>query len=349
MDLGSRGHRKLKSNDCCTLLEFMSSMLQEVIPAGNYQDQLCTMIGLDGIGEQDNLTLGMLPSITCSALGGDPIKSDPVTAAWQFIRLAAKLFDDVEDGEIGDRSAVVNNLATGCLLIAHAALEKLTEHGISCEVSQWVRKEFNQACLQACAGQHVDLSTRWDRFVPSPDGWLEVAQAKSGVLFAWASWAGAVVADVSEEVQTGFWEFGLHLGILIQIADDFNGIWSSFDKTDLSSLRVNLPICYAYFVADEIERDDLLKILNNVNKGNRQSISKGQDLLSDLGSQKLMLAAAQVQRYQALNTISRINLSTPERHRLSNLLDNTFPALVHLTIPCHEIISTNKPNPFYTE
>jgi geranylgeranyl pyrophosphate synthase len=216
-------------------------------------------------------------------------------------------------------------------------------------VSQWLRKEFNKACLQACAGQHVDLSTRWDRFVPSPDGWLEVAQAKSGVLYAWASWAGAVVADVSEEVQTGFWEFGLHLGILIQIADDFNGIWSSFDKTDLSSLRVNLPICYAYFVADEIERDDLLKILNNVNKGNRQSISRGQDFLSDLGSQKLMLAAAQVQRYQALNTISRINLSTMERQRLSNLLDNTFPALIHFTIPCHEIISTNRSNPYYTE
>jgi geranylgeranyl pyrophosphate synthase len=329
-------HRKHRPNISLTLPEFFSKVIQESVPEGSYQHNLETMAASYCRGSQDDLALDLIPSITCSAASGDLIKAIPVTAAWQLIRLAAKLFDDVEDGEAGDRSAEVNNLATGYLFASYTAFEKLVELGTSCEQSQRVRKRFNQACLQTCAGQDVDLSTRWDREVPTPDDWQEVARSKSGVLFAWASWAGAVVAGASQEVQDSFWEYGLHLGILVQIADDYNGIWNSPLKTDLSAYRVTLPISYAHFVANPDERNTLLSLLREANLGAADAKSEGRDLITALGTQKFILAAAQVQRHEAVEAIRRLCLSNQADESLYTLLDNTFPALVHLPLISYE-------------
>lgn len=336
MELESTGHLKRKSKVFFTLPEFISGIIQEAVPEGEYQRRLETTATSIVRDSQEEHTLNFLPSIACSAVMGDSDFAIPITAAWQFIRLAAKLFDDVEDGESRDRASEVTNLATGYLFAAHTALEKQTEYGISQEQSQRVRNGFNRACLQTCAGQDVDLSTRWDRTIPTPDDWLEIARAKSGVLFAWASWAGAVVAGTSKELPTCFWEFGLHLGILVQIADDYNGIWSSPFKTDLSAYRVTLPISYADYVANHDERDTLLSFLREANQGNIELTLKGRDLISSLGAQKFILAAAQIQRCEAVEAISHNCPSNLASQRLVTLLDKTFPALVHLPLTPYE-------------
>lgn len=335
LELGLTHHRKQKASDFSRVSDLISSIIRESIPESEYQRRL-EMMAAPIQGSQSDLTLELLPSITCLAAAGNPAKAIPVTAAWQLIRLAAKLFDDVEDGEIGDRSAEVNNLATVCLFVAHVALEKLPEYGISRVQSQRVRKRFTQACLQTCNGQDVDLSTRWDRIVPTPDDWLEIARAKSGVLFAWASWAGAVVAGASQETQVGFWDYGLHLGILVQIADDYNGIWNSPIKSDLSSYRVTLPISYAHFVANQDDWSTLLNLLREANLGIADAATKGRALITALGTQKFILAAAQVQRHEAVAAISHKCLSNRANRRLSTLLEKIFPALIHLPLPSHE-------------
>lgn len=321
-----------RPNISLTLPEFISEIIRESIPEGKYQRYLESVAVSHCGGSRDDLSLDLIPIITCRTVSGDPAKAIPVTAAWQLIRLAAKLFDDVEDGEAGDRSAEVNNLATGCLFIAYEALEKLTEYGISWEQSHRVRRRFNQACLQTCAGQDFDLATRWDREIPTPDDWMEVARAKSGVLFAWASWAGAMVAGVGQELEDSFWEYGLHLGILVQIADDYNGIWNSSLNTDLSAYRVTLPVSYAHFVANLDERNVLMNLLREANLGNAVAISKGRNLITTLGAQKFILAAAQVQRHESIEVMRRVCLSNQASESLSILLDNTFPALVHLLL-----------------
>lgn len=259
-----------------------------------------------------------------------------ITAAWQLIRLAAKLFDDVEDGESRDRSAEFTNLATGYLFAAHMPLEKLPEYGIPWEPYQRLKKEFNRACLETCAGQAVDLSTRWDRAVPTPDDWLDVARAKSGALFAWASWAGALVARASTEVQDALWEYGLHLGILVQIADDYNDIWDSPSRSDLSTQRVTLPVSYAHFVANNDERECLISMIRGTTQGQPDALSKERNLLTALGAQKFMLAAAQAQRQAAIEAINYIGLSNPANQKLVTLLNKTFPALVQFPHTSHE-------------
>lgn len=333
MKSGLPGHRKRNSSSSSTFSEFISGIIRDAVPVGNYQGHLATT-AVSIISSQDELTLHFLPSISCGSLGGNPDKAVPITAAWQFIRLAAKLLDDVEDGEIRDHGAQTTNMGAGYLFAAYSALEKLAESGFSYEHVNRVIKRFNQACLHTCAGQDTDLTFRWGQIVPTPDDWLEVAQAKSGMLFAWASWAGAVAAGADEELQDVLWKYGLQLGILVQIADDYNGIWSTTVKTDLSGNGVTLPLSYAYFVSSKDEREILLNLLQEANLGNTEAISKARDLLSTLDAQRFILAAAQVQRCRAIETIRKPGLSRLDSQKLIILLNKVFPALVHLsTIP----------------
>lgn len=332
-------HRNPKSNAILALPEFISEIIHESVPVGRYQRQLETTAVSRCGGSQDDLILDLLPLITCRAAAGDPNKAIPVTTAWQMIRLAAKLYDDVEDGEVGERNAEVNNLATGYLFLAYVALDKLKGYRISRVPFQRVRREFHQACLHTCAGQDVDLITRWNQKTLTPDDWLEVARSKSGALFAWASWAGALVAGASLEEQDCLWKYGLHLGTLVQIADDYNGTWGSPSKSDLSAQQMSLPVSYAFFVANKDERDHLKGILQEVNLGNSTALKTEQDLLTALGAQKFILAAAQTQRQEAIEAIKCDNLY---KQHLAILLDRAFPALAQLSLTPHEI------NPFCT-
>lgn len=145
--------QKRKSNSISSLPEFVSGIIRESIPEGDYQRRLEGMAASLIRDFQDKVTLNFLPSISTGAVVEDSNKSIPITSAWQLIRLAAKLYDDAEDNESGSIDGKAINLATGFLFAAHAALDKLPEYGISQEQSQRVKTEFNRACLQTCAGQ----------------------------------------------------------------------------------------------------------------------------------------------------------------------------------------------------
>ncbi len=326
-------HRHRKPNITLSQTEFISEIIQGFVPEGKYLRQLETTAVSHCGGSLDDLTLDLLPLITGRAVAGDSNNAIPITTAWQMIRLAAKLYDDVEDGEVGERNAEVNNLATGYLFLAYVALDKMIGYGISQEQFQRVRREFHKACLQTCAGQDLDLITRWNQEPRTPDDWLEVARSKSGVIFAWASWAGALVAGASLEMQNCLWKYGLHLGILVQIADDYNGTWGSPSKSDLSAQQMSLPVSYAFFVANKYERDHLNGILREVNLCNPEALVTEQDMLTALGAQKFILAAAQTQRQEAIDAIECGNLYN---QHLVTLLDRAFPVLTQLPLTPHE-------------
>jgi geranylgeranyl pyrophosphate synthase len=186
--------------------------------------------------------LDLLPLLACQALGGQPRQAIPLLAAWRLLRLSAKLLDDVADGESASTPAEAIDLATGLLFLAPLALEELLKRGVPASRIARLRVGMHAAGLRACAGQFGELASPDEL---DPEGWLEIASAKSGVSFAWAGWAGALVAGDDKGTLARFYEFGLHLGILLQVADDFNGIWGSAGANDLGNTRPNLATCYA--------------------------------------------------------------------------------------------------------
>jgi geranylgeranyl diphosphate synthase type I len=248
-----------------------------------------------------------------------------------LVRLAAKLLDDVEDGESEGAPAEAINLATGLLFVAPLVLRGLLEQGISGDCVLCLEEALLRAELYACAGQHIDLATgQSDIDDVGPDTWLEIAQGKSGSLLGWAAWAGALVAGADEGVLSGYHAYGCHLGVLLQVADDFKGVWSPGGVCDLVAGRPNLPVCYALHVAGEKERIQLETLLAQAVRGDRQAKAQAQQLLIDLGAQGYTLVVARVQHQLAVTALQRAGCIKPADENLVAVLDRAMPALEFL-------------------
>jgi geranylgeranyl diphosphate synthase type I len=105
------------------------------------------------------------------------------------------------------------------------------------------------------AGQHNDLTLQ----EPSLEQCWQIAAAKSGAWFALACRSGARLATADTIRLERFREFGHHLGVLIQIRDDIDGLWSKDgSRSDLVNWpRWTLPVAYAMTVVGVAERDRL--------------------------------------------------------------------------------------------
>lgn len=310
----------------------MARLVREVLgegdPGTTYRRHLLTALDEWAEPDTDIPTISSLPRLVCEASGGDPFLAAPVTAAWQLVRMAAKLFDDIEDGQLsGDLSEGIN-LATGLLFLASLALGDLPERAVSVERVHTLNQMLNRAMLRACAGQHLDLAARRTGTTAiDPNAWLDIARAKSGELLAWAAGAGALVAGADECTLACYREYGSHLGVLLQVADDLNGVWGPDGPSDLAAGGLTLPVCYALSVVQGPERIRLSGLLERAGQGDEVAEAQAREWLIDLGAQGYLLAVAQIQRQQALAALRRANPVSPAGEQLAALLDRVLPAL----------------------
>jgi octaprenyl-diphosphate synthase len=80
---------------------------------------------------------------------------------------------------------------------------------------------------------------------------MDVIRAKTGTLFATASELGAVLCQQSEQTITAMREYGMHLGIAFQLADDALDYHASSEALgknrgdDLAEGKITVPLVYA--------------------------------------------------------------------------------------------------------
>jgi geranylgeranyl diphosphate synthase type I len=310
-----------------TIEQVVQSALDGSTLEAVYRQELLQAIGRLWKSRADEPNIAALPVLTCQASGGEPHTAVSAAEAWQIARLAAKLLDDVEDGECETAPAEAINLATGLLFTASLTLRESLEVGIPVNRVLRLERALYRAGLRACAGQHADLVGRSRIDGTPPDTWLEIARKKSGSLLGWAAWAGAVLAGADERAVCGYYDYGRHLGVLLQVADDFSGAWSPDGTCDLTGRRPILPVCYALHVAQEKERDRLGALLDQASGGDRAAEAQAQQLLIDLGAQGYTLVVAKIQRQRAVASLRRAGCVPPADHSLVILLDMTMPAL----------------------
>jgi geranylgeranyl diphosphate synthase type I len=199
-----------------------------------------------------------MPALCCAAVGGDQQDAEIVAAAWALLYTALHLLDSVEDADACDEpwaqagTGAAINLSTGLIASAGSMLCELEQHGMRPDTAQDIRRNFFQTLLHMTGGQHTDLT------LPEPtlaQCW-QIAASKSGAWFALGCYAGArVVTDDTLRLER-FRQFGQHLGILVQIGDDLDGLWPEPSaRSDLVNWpRWTLPVAYAMTVIDAAER-----------------------------------------------------------------------------------------------
>jgi geranylgeranyl pyrophosphate synthase len=289
--------------------EFLWSLLEERLLSGTEQE-----------------SLSLLPSFTCWACGKAAADAYSVTAAWQLVRLSAKILDDIEDEQCHDPVGPLANAAVALLTLAQQILQRSSP--LSKVQIRQLLTGLQQAMLNAAAGQHVDLMTRTEAGSAclDPSGWLDVALAKTGALVAWAAEAGAIVAGAPSITVAAYATYGRHLGVLLQLADDFNDAWREDLPTDLIHAHLNLAVTYALWVGSESQVTLLRSQLRAARTGQRETLSAVRELLVDMGAQAYFVTIAELHRQNAAAALER---AAPHSDQgsvvLRDLLGRTFP------------------------
>jgi len=250
------------------------------------------------LDEERHTPFLLLPVLCCQAAGGDEHQATAVAAAWFLLYLAAKVLDDVEDEDalqspwyaVGVPQAI--NAATGLIFASQLALAYLPRMGVGREFAFFLIEDFNRTILRMCAGQHADLA---EASISSLECYLRIAGARSGQFFALACRAGALLG--TNEVAS-YSEFGYNLGVLIQICDDFEGVWNPRGRSDLMAGKRTLPVIYALTVAPPSIRTRLERLLAKA-ISEREAEEETRGVITELGAPLYLLIEAQIHRQRA--------------------------------------------------
>jgi octaprenyl-diphosphate synthase len=103
----------------------------------------------------------------------------------------------------------------------------------------------------------------------SENEYMEVIRRKTAVLFQGACRVSAVLADASGQKKAGLSEYGHHLGMAFQMADDLldytaqSSLLGKHVGADLREGKITLPIIHALKNASQAEADRMVAIIGN--------------------------------------------------------------------------------------
>lgn len=263
-----------------------------------------------------------LPELCCRAAGGDPTLAEGVTSAWNSLYFAPYLLDGVADGDApacdsGERVT----LAAACISSANLLLMTGSQPDISTSVFQAIQKDFQRTVLIACNGQVNDLTLS----TPTLEQCWQVTREKTGEFYALACRSGARVATEDQKCILSFSDFGLHLGMLVQIGDDMNGLWSENDHpSDLFNGKWTLPVAYAMEVSPESKQRQLQQYLRAM-KVEPLAEEKALEIIIESGAMLYLVAKANWHCSRAEKSIRRAAQPGNERDKLLELLARTVP------------------------
>jgi geranylgeranyl pyrophosphate synthase len=278
-------------------------------------------------GEEAKSSFAFLPIWTCQAAEGDPHQAVTVSAAWCVLHTAALLLDDVEDGELDRKPwppmtpSQAINVATALTSVAQLLLGCMGRWGVTDSLALALSQAVNQAFLQVCAGQHLDLAAT----LSSLEGYWRMAAGKSGGCFAVACRAGAMVAGADSAQIARYAEFGRQLGILVQISDDFNGTWNSPGPGDLVPGSKSLPVIYALSVGSPETQAQFLDLLPRA-RTSEAALAEARQMLIDLGALHYMVVQAETHRRRAQEALPLPGQDRDAYDQLVALLNRVMPA-----------------------
>jgi geranylgeranyl pyrophosphate synthase len=269
----------------------------------------------------------LLPCWCCQSAGGGFCSATPVAAAWGLLYAASHILDDVEDGDVSDSfgphsgASRMLNASTGLIVSVPLILRELCHQEVSEALIGELVADFHLSAIRMCGGQHCDLT----QAESSLESAWQIAELKSGGGFALACRAGARLATDKFELLEAYTRFGHHLGMLIQIADDAGGLWSTEGhKSDLvCGSEGTLPAAYAMSVLPQEGRARLRTCLQAA-KQSPAAEAEARCLIEGAGAGLYLAAKATEHHRKAKAALEKACPPSYAREKLMDLLGSTI-------------------------
>lgn len=131
---------------------------------------------------------------------------------------------------------------------------------------------FNQAAMQVCEGQQMDMDFETKETVTLPE-YLQMIELKTSVLLAASLKMGAVLGGAGERNQNLLYQFGKKLGIAFQVQDDYLDAFGDPDKFgkqvggDIVANKKTFLWIHALEVASASQKKELEKLRDDTGAG----------------------------------------------------------------------------------
>jgi len=218
---------------------------------------------------------------------------------FEYLHVATLLHDDVIDTADMRRGKKAAHLVFGAaetVLTGDYLLSKSLS--IACETGKMeiiqlaarITSEMTQGELLQMKNQRNPHLTQ--------DDYFQIVHSKTAVLMQAACESGAILADASQEVIESVSNYGKHMGIAFQIADDIldyiadTKILGKKVGADLREGKLTLPVIYTLQKASEQERAFIEKMIQDVHFS-FSDFEKLIDIMENLGSISFCLDKAQ--------------------------------------------------------
>ena len=167
----------------------------------------------------------LLPLLIYETVGERPYQEIlPLTAAWSLQLAASHLLDEVQDTPLPKTTSWCEQVSTAVLALGAANIA-LAQQQIGREHLPEIIAAMGEITVTGIVAQQDELrrsgtwATSWATSWSKEDYFYNIA-SKSAAIIATGIWLGAILTVVDEQSVTMLQEFGLALGMAMQIADD---------------------------------------------------------------------------------------------------------------------------------
>ena len=194
------------------------------------------------------------------------------------------------------------------------------------EVLPQVLSLFSKTAAQVCEGQQYDMNFENIPYITMED-YISMISLKTAVLIACSAKMGALIAGAPEKVAQALYDFAHTLGIAFQIQDDFFdtfGQGNVFGKKiggDILNNKKTWLLVESYKVADNLQRQQLDKIMAMTAQQGEEKISAMQQMYCSLGIKKAAEKAIMEYYNNALGIIGKLNLTPAQNQQLIKFAD----------------------------
>lgn len=261
---------------------------------------------LDVLEDQSVDDLAILPLASCVAVGGSSQEAIPIAAAWKVLNLAIRILDDLEDQD--DDTALWTLIGLPRAFNFAGALYALCNKMLV--KAPWppnkyktINDEFIQATIRLAAGQDRDLHG----FTYSLESCWRIMEDKNASAFELACTTGAMCGTTNATLISACRSFGYHLGIIVQLFDDFEGIWEPTRTSDLVRGKITLPIIYG-LTTQHNRKEELQQLI--MDRDFSSDSNQILEILDSIDTRHFMVWTALRERERALKTL----LNCPGKH-----------------------------------
>ena len=250
------------------------------------------------VGEQPSYA-ELLPLLTCQAVGGSAELAIPVVAAWLFYNLASDLFDDLVDQDGKQRvwnewapgramSVGLGLVAAAQICLSHLETESATQRAIV--------HRYGQTMAIAAREQH------YQERVCSLEAYCKHIVGKTGSVLATVAWSGARLHTKDEVLLNAFYDYGMAVGVMVQLLDDLRDLRPRDRLSDLTASTFTLPVIYALSRTEHPQHTNLVGLLAG-DLTDRENINAIGDILHEMGSTTYALSLIKVYEQKALSAL----------------------------------------------